>query len=143
MSRAHAVAPVQGELVLTRESRNAPKKAGPRPVGSARPSEIARRHERPITTDYLERAMLLWPRLDRAKLRKVADDPVRIADVVRRRTSQPYEAILAMLTRQSRALSSPTEPSSGFDSGRTDANRVALRIVRSDSGAGERRRLPA
>ena len=77
--------------------------------------------------------MLLWPRLDRSKLRRVADDPVRIAELVQRRTSQPYEAILAMLTHQSRALSSPTEPSSGFDSGRTDAARAALRIVRSDS----------
>jgi hypothetical protein len=131
MSRAHAVAPVQGELVLVRASRHAPKKAGPRAVA------------RPLTTDYLERAMLLWPRLDRAKLRRVADDPVRIAEVVQRRTSQPYEAILAMLTRHSRALSSPTEPSSGFDSGRTDAARVALRIVRSDSGTSKRDLVPA
>ena len=130
MSRAHAVAPVQGELVLARASRLTPKKAGLRAV------------ERP-TTDYLERAMLLWPRLDRAKLRRVADDPVRIAEMVQRRTSQPYEAILAMLTRQSRALISPTEPSSGFDSGRTDAARVALRILRSDSATTERDRMPA
>lgn len=134
MSRAHAVAPVRGELTLVRASRRTPKKPGPRAVG---------RHERPVTTDYLERAMLLWPRLDKAKLRRVADDPGRIAEVVQRRTAQPYEAILAMLTRQSRALNSPTEASSGFDSGRTDAARVALRIVRSDSGTTEWDLAPA
>lgn len=134
MSRAHAVAPVRGELVLAPVARHAPRKAGPRAVGH---------HERPVTTDYLERAMLLWPRLDRAKLRRVAGDPVRIAELVQRRTSQPYEAILAMLTRQSRAFSSPTEQSSGFDSGRTEAARGALRIVRSDDGTAKRDLLPA
>ena len=55
--------------------------------------------------------------------------------MVQRRTSQPYEVILAMLTRQTKALISPTEESSGFDSGRTEAARVALRIVRSDTDA--------
>jgi hypothetical protein len=65
----------------------------------------------------------------------VADDPTRIAEMVQRRTSQPYEVILAMLTRQTKALISPTEESSGFDSGRTEAARGALRIVRSDSDA--------
>jgi len=43
--------------------------------------------------------MLLWPRLDRAKLRRIADNPARIAEMIERRTSQPYEVILAMLTR--------------------------------------------
>ena len=43
--------------------------------------------------------MLLWPRLDRAKIRKVADNPARIAEIVAARTSQPYDVILAMLTR--------------------------------------------
>jgi hypothetical protein len=82
---------------------------------------------------YVERAMLLWPRLDRAKLRRIAEDPSRIAEMVQRRTSQPYEAILAMLTRQTNVPISPTEESSGFDSGRTEAARVALRVVRRDS----------
>lgn len=78
--------------------------------------------------------MLLWPRMDRAKLRKVAANPGRIAELVERRTSQPYGVILAMLTRQSETLASPTEQSPGFDSGRSEA-RIALRIVRSEEGA--------
>jgi hypothetical protein len=78
--------------------------------------------------------MLLWPRLDRAKIRRVADDPARIAEIVERRTSQPYAVILAMLTRQAHGLTAPTEESAGFDSGRADANRISLRIVRSDEG---------
>ena len=79
--------------------------------------------------------MLLWPRLDRARLRRVADNPARIAEMVERRTSQPYEVILAMLTRQTDKLVSPTEVTSSFDSGRADAARSSLRIVRSEEGA--------
>jgi hypothetical protein len=79
--------------------------------------------------------MLLWPRLDRARLRRVADDPVRIAELVERRTAQPYEVILAMLTRQTDRLAPEPEPNSGFDLGRTDGSRVGLRIVRSEEGA--------
>jgi hypothetical protein len=78
--------------------------------------------------------MLLWPRLDRARLRKIADSPSRIADLVARRTSQPYDVILAMLTREVSQLTSPTEESAGFDSGRADAARMALRVVRSEEG---------
>jgi len=79
--------------------------------------------------------MLLWPRLDRARLRKIADDPVRIAQMVERRTSQPYDVILAMLTRQTDRLISSTEATSGFDSGRSETARMSLRIVRSEEGA--------
>ena len=78
--------------------------------------------------------MLLWPRLDRAKIRKVADNPSRIAEIVERRTSQPYDVILAMLTKQSPPLAGPTDDASGFDSGRVDSSRVTLRIVRSEEG---------
>jgi hypothetical protein len=79
--------------------------------------------------------MLLWPRLDRAKLRKVADNPTRIAEMVERRTSQPFEVILAMLTRQMPALNPATELPAGFELSRVDSvhiepGRVALRIVR-------------
>ena len=49
---------------------------------------------------YVERAMLLWPRLDGAKVRRVSDDPAAIAEIVKRRTSQPYDVILAMLTQR-------------------------------------------
>ena len=109
-------------------------------VQGVRPSapRVARRAVRPPTSCYLERAMLLWPRLDRAKIRKVADDPVRIAEIIERRTSQPLDVILAMLTKQSPPLTAPTDETSGFDSGRVDSSRVALRIVRSE----ERNEIP-
>ena len=119
MSRAHAVAPA---------GANAPYR-GPAQGARTVAPRVVSRPERLATSCYLERAMLLWPRLDRAKLRKIADDPSRIAELVERRTSQPYEVILAMLTRQTGKLISPTEGTSGFDSGRADANRIALRIV--------------
>jgi len=78
--------------------------------------------------------MLLWPRLDRAKIRRVAEDPARIAEIVERRTSQPYDVILAMLTKQSPPLSTPTDETQDFDSGRIDPKRISLRIVRSEEG---------
>jgi hypothetical protein len=78
--------------------------------------------------------MLLWPRLDRAKLRKFADNPARIAEIVEKRTSQPYDAILTMLTRQTSRLNVSTDPTPGFDSGRSEAARVGLRVVRSEEG---------
>jgi len=79
--------------------------------------------------------MLLWPRLDRTRIRKIGNNPARIAELVSRRTSQPYDAILAMLTRQNGALTGPTETTAGFDSGRTEAARIALRIVHSEEGS--------
>lgn len=78
--------------------------------------------------------MLLWPRLDTSKVRKVADNPARIAEIIEQRTSQPYDVILAMLTKQSAPLTAPTEEASGFDSACVDTTRVALRIVRSEEG---------
>jgi hypothetical protein len=78
--------------------------------------------------------MLLWPRLDRARIRRVADNPARIAEIVERRTSQPYDVILAMLTRQSAPLAGPTDDETRFDSIRTDPARISLRIVRSEEG---------
>ncbi len=78
--------------------------------------------------------MLLWPRLDRAKIRRVADDPSRIAEIVEHRTSQPFEVILAMLTRQSSPLTAPSDESTGFDAGRPEGGRAALRLVRSEEG---------
>ncbi|MFI5258372.1 MAG: hypothetical protein ACHQ01_02000 [Candidatus Limnocylindrales bacterium] len=92
-------------------------------------SKLSRRIARPSTSYYLERAMLLWPRLDRAKIRKVADDPERIAAIVERRTSQPFAAILAMLTRSAPAPASPTDDQTGFEASRPDLARLRLRIV--------------
>lgn len=125
MSRAYAVAP---------SSANAPYGGSAQETRTATP-RVPSRPRRPSEFCYLERALLLWPRLDRAKLRRVAGDPARIAEMVERRTSQPYDVILAMLTRQTDRLISPTEETSGFDSGRSEAARMALRIVRSEEGS--------
>jgi hypothetical protein len=103
-------------------------------VGRSVP-RAARRAIKPSTSFYLERALLLWPRLDRARIRKVADDPARIAEIVARRTSQPYEVILAMLTRESPSFSVSSEERPEFDQERRDAPRIGLRIVRSEEGS--------
>lgn len=47
---------------------------------------------------YYERALSIWPRLDRRALSRCACDPKRIARVVARRTSLPIEVILALIT---------------------------------------------
>ena len=126
MSRAHAVAPTVGADASFRG-----------PVRGIHPlaQRLACAPVRPATSCYLERALLLWPRLDRAKIRKVADNPVRIAEIVERRTSQPFDAILAMLTKHAPALTAATEASTGFDAARAGTAHVALRIVRSEEGA--------
>lgn len=49
------------------------------------------------TCRYYERALAIWPRLDRRALTRVACDPHRIARVVARRTSLSIEAILALI----------------------------------------------
>ena len=43
------------------------------------------------------RALLVWPRLDLAALRRCGSDPERIADLVGRRSSLPREAIVGIL----------------------------------------------
>ena len=45
-----------------------------------------------------KRALVLWPRLDRAALRRCKNDAHRVAALVARRTTMPPEAILNMLT---------------------------------------------
>jgi hypothetical protein len=52
---------------------------------------------------YLERALVLWPRLDRRALRRASHDPQRMACCIAKRTSQPIETIVAMLTAGERA----------------------------------------
>lgn len=44
------------------------------------------------------RALLVWPRLDAAALRRCNGDPERVAALVARRSSLPREAILGILT---------------------------------------------
>ena len=126
MSRAHAVAPAGGAETQLQDSEVLPRRSAARPV---------RRSIKPATSCYLERALLLWPRLDRARVRKVADDPARIAEIVERRTSQPRDVILAMLTRQSAAFSTPLVEAFEVERGRIDSSRRGLRIVRSQDGA--------
>jgi hypothetical protein len=90
MSRAHAVASLAGAKPPFRESGLS---------GAQSASRAAVDHQSPGASVYLERAMLLWPRLDRNRLSRYADDPARIAQIVQQRTSQPFDAILAMLTK--------------------------------------------
>jgi hypothetical protein len=44
-----------------------------------------------------EKALILWPRLDRQKLGRCRGDPRRMVALISRRTSLPRSAILAML----------------------------------------------
>ena len=53
----------------------------------------------PRRISYMSRAISIWPRLDRVSLRRCAHDPQRMAAKISRRTSQPLETIMAMLTR--------------------------------------------
>jgi hypothetical protein len=46
---------------------------------------------------YERRAVALWPRLDRVKLRRTHGDPTRIARLVARRTTLSVETIVLML----------------------------------------------
>ncbi len=43
------------------------------------------------------RALLVWPRLDLAALRRCGSDPSRVAALVGRRSSLPHEAIVGIL----------------------------------------------
>lgn len=44
------------------------------------------------------RALLVWPRLDPAALRRCGNDPYRVAALVGRRSNLPFEAIVGILT---------------------------------------------
>jgi hypothetical protein len=43
------------------------------------------------------RALALWPRLDRRRLRRCHGDPQRLVALISRRTTLPHETILALL----------------------------------------------
>lgn len=57
---------------------------------------------------FSQRAMLIWPRLDRRVLARCGHDPRRIAAYVARRTSLPVETITAILEDGGRAEHGPT-----------------------------------
>jgi hypothetical protein len=46
---------------------------------------------------YVQRALAVWPRLDREKLRRTRGDPRRIARLVARRTTLSVETIVLIL----------------------------------------------
>ncbi len=68
---------------------------------------ITRSASRQATLPYRAAALLLWPRLDRVRLRRCGDDPHRIARLVERRTLATPECILAMLEKTAAALLHP------------------------------------
>jgi len=57
---------------------------------------------------YQRRALLIWPGLDRARLRRAHGDPWKIARLVATRTNLPIEAILTLLMGVGPAMEAPT-----------------------------------
>jgi hypothetical protein len=55
----------------------------------------------------MQRAMFIWPRLDRQSLARCGCDPRKIAGYVARRTSLSVEAITTLLEQGERAASEP------------------------------------
>jgi hypothetical protein len=66
------------------------------------------------------------------KVRRFADDPARIAQIVERRTSQPHDAILAMITRQTLHHSDAGGNRPKPIPSRTDRAQAELHVVRTD-----------
>jgi hypothetical protein len=126
MSRAHAVTPLLDSEVRFRKANVALA-----PAPRAKRGSVGQPNSR-----YVERAMSLRPRLDMAKVRRVANDPARLAEIIGRRTSQPYEVIIAMLTRQAPGLGGLREerPRPSRSSIAAAGSPVALRVVRTDEG---------
>ena len=48
-------------------------------------------------TDYRRRALAIWPGLDRVRLRRAHNDPLRIARLAATGTSLPIETIVVLL----------------------------------------------
>jgi hypothetical protein len=69
-----------------------------------------------------------------AKVRRCADDPAGIAEIVERRTSQPYEVIIAMLTRQAPGLGGLGDQQPRTSPIVAAGSPVALRVVRTAEG---------
>jgi hypothetical protein len=71
------------------------------------PGEVRRPLAAPGTLTTLQRARLLWPRLDAGRLARTRGEPERIARLVARRTALPVDTIRAMLRRDGVALATP------------------------------------
>ena len=54
---------------------------------------------------YVAKVLMLWPRLDRTKLRRTGGDPARISRLVARRTALPEPAILELILGEAEAPS--------------------------------------
>ena len=57
--------------------------------------------------EHARRALSLWPRLARRRLRRCHDDPNRIAVLVADRTALPYESIVKLLVKHETVESDP------------------------------------
>jgi hypothetical protein len=57
--------------------------------------------------DYFDRALALWPRLERPRLARVRHDPHRMAALISRRTTLSYVAILELLGASSAENDAP------------------------------------
>ena len=134
MSGAHAFAEPGGPRT---SSRRFGQEAGRQPSG--------RRSDAPGRLRYVERALLLWPRLDRARLLRAADDPRRIAEIVSRRTIHSVEMIVVMLERDTSVPTARTEMGTGFESGPVANARATMKLMKHDrdEGHGIPHRRPA
>jgi hypothetical protein len=47
--------------------------------------------------DFVRRALLFWPRLDRGRLRRIREEPMKIARLVAPRTNLSLETIHSMI----------------------------------------------
>lgn len=69
----------------------------------------------PAACDVRQKALAVWPGLDRRKLTRTCGDPKRVARLVERRTALPRESILGILgagvRRPTRTLARPAAPS--------------------------------
>lgn len=66
-------------------------------MAPAIPGRHAPRPTPSIAPTFEQRALALWPRLDRRALGRCGHDPRRIAALVSRRTKLPMEAIVGLL----------------------------------------------
>ena len=60
-----------------------------------------------LQQDYFDRALALWPRLERPRLASVRHDPHRMAALISRRTTLSYVAILHLLGAASLETDAP------------------------------------
>jgi hypothetical protein len=71
------------------------------PAGSAAKGESAPRGRHDVDPGarlpLYARALLIWPRLDRAQLTRTHGDPRKVARLVARRTNHSEEVILSLL----------------------------------------------